>query len=119
MGKCSWVQQSTTLNYHFVWCPNGKSILTGKIKELLEESNTLSETKGYKIIQLEVMPDHIHLFVFVISTFDSPISMIKIFKGVTSIRLFKRFPELSKQLWSRVLWSRSWHVGTAVLFLRK
>jgi len=48
--------------------------------EFLEESNTLSETKGYKIIQLEVMPDHIHLFVFVISIFDSPISMIKIFK---------------------------------------
>jgi hypothetical protein len=24
--------------------------------------------------------------------------MIKIFKGVTSLRLFKRFPELSKQL---------------------
>ena len=39
--------------------------------------------------------------------------MIKIFKGVTSLRLFKHFPELSKQLWRGVLWSPSYHVGTA------
>jgi putative transposase len=40
--------------------------------------------------------------------------MIKIFKGVTSLRLFKRFPELSKQLWRGVLWSpSSYYVGTA------
>jgi len=45
------------------------------------------------------------------STFDSPISM-KIFKGATSPRLFKRFPELSKQLWHCVLWSPSYYVGT-------
>ena len=41
--------------------------------------------------------------------------MIKIFKGVTSLRLFKRFPELSKQLWcSGVPWSpSSYYIGTA------
>jgi putative transposase len=45
--------------------------------------------------------------------FDSPISMIKIFNGVTSLRLFERFPELSKQLWRGVHWSPSYYVGTA------
>jgi putative transposase len=75
---------------------------------------TIAETKGYKILELKVMPDHdIHLFVES-NPFDSPISMIKIFKGVTSLRLFKRFPELSKQLWRGVLWSpSSYYVGTA------
>jgi hypothetical protein len=37
MRKSTSVQQSTTLNYYLVWCPNRKSILVGKIKELLEE----------------------------------------------------------------------------------
>ena len=60
------------------------------------------------------MPDHdIHLFVEC-NPFDSQISMIKIFKGVTSLRLFKHFPELSKQLWRGVLWSpSSYYVRTA------
>jgi putative transposase len=58
------------------------------------------------------MPDHdIHLFVES-NPFDSPNSMIKALKGVTSLRLFKRFP-LSKQLWRGVLWSPSHYVGTA------
>ena len=112
MGKSS--SAIYNIYYHFVWCPKyRKSILTGKIKEFLEEQlYTIAETKGYKILELKVMPDHIHLFVES-NPFDSPISMIKIFKGVTSLRLFKRFPELSKQLWRGVLWSPSYYVGTA------
>lgn len=64
------------------------------------------------------MPDHIHLSVES-NPFDSPISMIKIFKGVTSLRLFKRFPELSKPLRQCVLWSSSYYVGTAVFVSKK
>ena len=102
------------INYHFVWCPKyRKAILIGQVREFLEERlHTIAETKGYKILELKVMPDHIHLFVET-NPFDSPVSMIKIFNGVTSLRLFKRFPELHKQLWRGVLWSPSYYVGTA------
>ena len=87
------------INYHFVWCPKyRKAILVDQVREFLEEQlHTIAETKGYKILELKVMPDHIHLFVET-NPFDSPVSMIKIFNGVTSLRLFKRFPELHKQL---------------------
>lgn len=57
---------------------------------------TIAETRGHKILEFKVMPGHIHLFVES-NRFDSPISMIKIFKDVTSLRLFKRFPELSNK----------------------
>jgi putative transposase len=73
---------------------------------------TIAETKGYKIVESKVMPDHIHLFIEA-NPFDSPTNIVKIFKGVISLRLFRKFPELQKELWRGVLWSPSYYIGTA------
>ena len=60
-----------------------KPILVGKVKEFVEEQlQTIAQTKGYKILEARVMPDHIHLFVEA-DPFDSPTNIVKIFKGVT------------------------------------
>jgi len=40
------------------------------------------------------MPDHVHLVVSA-SPFDSPTEMVKVFKGVTALKLFKKFLEPS------------------------
>ena len=45
--------------------------------------------------------------------FDSPTAIVKVFKGVTSVRLSERFPELKNELWLGVLWSPSYYLGTA------
>ena len=58
------------------------------------------------------MPDHVHLFLEA-NPFDSPINIVKVFKGVSSLRISKRFPELREQMWRGVLWSPSYYVGTA------
>jgi putative transposase len=103
------------INYHLVWCPKYRKPILGKaeVKEFLEDQiHTIAETKGYKVITLEVMPDHLHLFISA-SPFDSPTSIVKVFKGVTALRLFKKFPELKKEYWKGKLWSPSYYVGTA------
>jgi putative transposase len=111
-GKSS--SATYNINYHIVWCPKyRKPILTGKIKTFLEDQlQTIAETKGYKILESKVMPDHIHLFIET-NPFDAPVNIVKIFKGVTSLRMFKKFPELQQELWRGVLWSPSYYVGTA------
>ena len=49
------------INYHIVWCPKFRKGLTGKVKTLVEEQlEIIAETKGYKILEAKVMPDHIH-----------------------------------------------------------
>jgi putative transposase len=112
MGKAS--SAVYNINYHIVWCPKyRKKILEGKVKEFLEDQlETIAATKDYKILEIRVMPDHIHLFIEA-NPFDSPTNIVKIFKGVTSLRMFKKFPELREQLWRGVLWSPSYYVGTA------
>ena len=59
---------------------------------------TIAETKEYEVLALEVMPDHVHLFVSA-TPFDSPTGIVKVFKGVTALKLFKKFPELRNKHW--------------------
>lgn len=97
-----------------MWCPKyRKSILKGKIKEFLKDQiDTIAETKNWKVLELKIMSDHIHLFISA-PPFDSPTAIVKILKGVTGLRLFKKYPELKKKYWKGHIWSPSYYVGTA------
>lgn len=102
------------INYHFVWCPKyRKPILTDKIKEFLKDClDTICEAKGWKILELSIQNDHLHLFLSANPEF-SPTMIVKVLKGVTSLQLFKKYPELKNDYWGGHLWSPSYYVGTA------
>jgi putative transposase len=112
MGKKS--SAVYNISYHIVWCSKfRKPILVDKVKEFVEEQlETIAQTKGYKILEAKVMPDHIHLFVEA-DPFDSPTNIVKVFKGVTGLRMSRKFPDLEYKLWRGVMWSPSYYVGTA------
>ena len=95
-------------NYHIVFVPkyrkpifNNKHIARG-CRLVFEE---ISEKYGYEIITLEIMEDHVHLFLKLQPT-HSLSKTFQLFKGISSRKLFWRFPSLKKQLWGGHLWSR-------------
>lgn len=101
------------IGYHLVWCVKyRKQILTGQLADDLKELLLqIAQENDITIEQMEVMPDHVHLFVT--ATPNHLIaSMIKAFKGVSARFLFKKHPELKKQLWGGHLWNPSYYVGT-------
>ncbi len=53
------------INYHLIWCPKRrKKVLVGDIKIRLEQiMNEVAKEKNIEILALEIMPDHLHLFV--------------------------------------------------------
>ena len=57
------------------------------------------------------MPDHIHLLkqIHLIRLTN----IVKIFKGVTGLRMSRKFPDLESKLWRGVIRSPSYYVGTA------
>ena len=59
------------------------------LKEILLE---VADRYEYEIIQMEVMPDHIHIFVGAKPTV-APIDIVRVFKSITAIGLFKKYPE--------------------------
>jgi len=97
--------------YHLVWTPKRrKKVLTGSIakrcKELIMEK---CEAKGWKILELAIQPDHIHLFIRV-WPLNSAAEVIKEIKGLTANKLRKEFPELLKL---PSLWTRSYFAATS------
>lgn len=112
MGKTS--SCIYNINYHVVWCPKyRKPVLNGKIKEFIEEQlHTISEARGYKVLNLKVMPDHVHLFISA-PPMESPTGIVKVLKGVSSLRVSKAFPDFKKEFWNGHIWSPSYYIGTA------
>jgi putative transposase len=66
--------------------------------------NNICTEKGYKIHAMEVVEDHVHLFLeFHPSTSLSEV--VQYLKGGSSYRLFKLYPELRTKYWGGSLWS--------------
>jgi len=61
---------------------------------------------GVEIVECEIMPDHIHLFVKS-STVDAPHFIVQQLKGYTSHALREEFKELVSRIPS--LWTRSYY----------
>lgn len=108
------------INYHIVWIPKyRKHLLTGNVKEILTEiiRGQCSDLKC-DLLALEIMPDHIHLFVGAKPT-HRPSDIIKKLKGNTSRQLrlvFKNLKYLNYPKHYKVfknLWARGYYCGSA------
>jgi putative transposase len=68
----------------------------------------------FEILALEVMPDHVHLFVSCPPKW-SPSEIVRRFKGRSSRRLMLEFAQLKRRYWGKraTLWAESYYVGTA------
>ena len=100
------------INYHLVWCPKyRRPVLAGAVGQRLAELiPQITDELGGSVLELVVMPDHVHLF----ASFPPTIAIVQIMfrlKGSTAYQLRKEFPELKSRLPS--LWTRSYYVGTA------
>jgi len=97
--------------YHVVWCPKyRRKVLVGNIASRLKEiiKQTVEE-KQAELLELEVMPDHVHLLVEVDPQFGIH-KLIKLVKGRSSRLLRQEFPALRKRL--PTLWTNSYFVST-------
>jgi len=96
------------IGYHIIWCPKyRRPVLVDQVEVRLKELLYQKATEvGVSIETLEVMPDHVHLFVKA-SPVDSPHFIVQQFKGVTSYTLRKEFHHLTTRL--PTLWTRSYY----------
>ena len=100
-----------SLKYHLVWCPKyRRPVLEGAIeKRLREVLEDVRAEHGWAIHALEVMPDHVHLFIESDPIY-SVAEIVNRLKGASSRILRSEFPALRSRL--PTLWSRSYYAGT-------
>jgi putative transposase len=97
--------------YHVIWCPKyRRKILVGlpaqRLKEIIQQ--TVTEYKA-ELIELEIMPDHVHLLVEVDPQFGIH-RLIKLIKGRSSRLLRNEFKQIKSRL--PTLWTNSYFVAT-------
>lgn len=97
--------------YHVVWCPKYRRKLLveaveDRLKELVEQ--VCSEI-SVDILEMEIMPDHVHLLLEVDPQFGIH-KVIKRIKGHSSKTLRSEFKELTTKV--PTLWTNSYFVST-------
>ena len=93
--------------FHIIFCPKyrRKVLVNGidiRLKEILYD---IAKQKNIEIKALEIMPDHVHMFI----EFDPRLMLHKIikdFKGISSRVLREEFPSLKTRLPN--MWTRSY-----------
>lgn len=98
-----------SLQYHLVWCTKyRKQVLVGDIEtEFKRQLQLVMDELPGTIMEMEVMPDHVHLLVNCSPQFFIP-DAIKRLKGQTAKKLFELFPDIKKSLWGGHLWNPSY-----------
>lgn len=97
--------------YHVVWCPKyrRKVLVEGiddRLKTIIQDC---SEELLCEVIEMEIMPDHVHLLLEV----DPQLGIhrvVKTIKGRSSRLLRQEFPILKRKL--PCLWTNSYFVAT-------
>lgn len=97
--------------YHVVFCPKYRRAvlvdgIDARLKALILEKQ---EEYGYVVLEMEVMPDHVHLILDVDPRFGI-VDIVGKIKGYTAHMLRKEYPSLKSRLPS--LWTRSKFIST-------
>jgi len=99
------------LKYHFVWTPKyRKKLLIGEVAEAVREIvQSVAEAYGMEIDTMEVMEDHVHVFLSAPPRY-SPARVMQIMKSISAREIFARFPWLRRKLWGGEFWGDGYFV---------
>ena len=101
------------LNLHIVWISKyRKPILDGYQDEMKSILYSIAERKHWEILAVEVMPDHVHLFVSVPPAV-APSEVVKAFKGQSGRLFLMNHPEFTDPRYDNSLWAPSYFVASA------
>ena len=100
--------------YHLVWAPKyRKWILRSDIQKSVEELfYEIAENHEIEIDTLEIAEDHVHLFV----SFPPRMSISNVvgkLKSISASEIFRRHPEVKRELWGGHFWQVGYFVRTS------
>lgn len=97
--------------YHVIFCPKyRRKILTdGKDIRLKEMFLSIAEKHDFQILEMEVMPDHVHLLIDCNPRFGI-MDCVTALKRQTAHDMKQEFPDISHRL--PTLWTRSCFIST-------
>ena len=97
--------------YHVIFCPKyRRKILVNGLDELVKTVfRKIAEQKGFQIIEMEVMPDHVHLLISCNPQYGI-MNCIRVLKRYSAAPMREFDPSLDRRLPS--IWTRSAFIAT-------
>lgn len=99
--------------YHIV-CPSKyrRVVFSEEVEKILKEV-CLEISARYEIdfIEIGVDKDHVHFLVQSVPMY-SPTKIVRTIKSLTAREIFKRAPEVKKQLWGGEFWTKGFYMST-------
>jgi putative transposase len=100
-------------HYHVVFpVKYRKALLYPHVTAAIQEiAGAISERYEYEFERMGCNDDHIHLLVSFHPKWSGS-TFVQRFKSITARELFRRFPELRKELWGGEFWTDGYYIGT-------
>jgi putative transposase len=101
------------LLYHLVFpAKYRKAVFDEQVDSLLKEV-CLEMEKRYEIkfVEIGVDKDHVHFLVQSVPTY-SVTRIVRMIKSITAREIFKKCPQVKKQLWGGEFWSDGYYAST-------
>ena len=102
------------IHYHFVTPVKYRKAIFGQADRESSLNAICKEIEERYEIQFEqvgIDTNHVHYLVSTVPKF-SPSAIIRTIKSLATRELFKRHPDLKKELWGGALWSEGFYVAT-------
>lgn len=101
------------LIYHIVCPAKYRRVVFSKEVDQELKDVCLEIAKRYEITFLEIGTDqdHVHFLVQSVPTY-SPTKIVQTIKSITAREIFKRVPEVKKQLWGGEFWSDGYFIAS-------
>ena len=99
--------------YHAV-CPAKyrRKIFTEEVeKTLVEICVGISQRHEINFVEIGVDSDHVHFLIQSVPVL-SPTQIVRITKSITAKELYKKHPEIKKELWGGNIWTSGYYINT-------
>ena len=98
---------------HLVWSPKyRRDVLQSEVQQRVQELfGDLAEQYDITIEEMEVSPDHVHIF----CSFPPRYSIAQVvtrFKSWSARAIFREFPRIKRRLWGGALWEEGYCART-------
>ena len=110
----------TLLMYHLVFpVKYRKKVINGAISNYIKDvCLEIGDKYEIQFIEIGTDEDHVHFLVQSVPTI-SVSSIVRIIKSLTSREIFKKYPEIKKELWGGNFWTSGFYANTVGLYGNK
>ena len=99
--------------YHLVWAPKyRKCILQAEVREAVEELfREILAARDCEIKEMEIAEDHVDIFTSIPPKYSVG-HIVRVIKSISAKEIFRRYPEIKRQLWGGEFWEDGYFVRT-------